>query len=152
MSYSAESLYEVMANILKEEMSKTFWGDSEERISMIISYAIDDKHYELYYDKKEDAMIYRYLTPFGGLIVDISSTLIMDYNIDSKEDDYHWEFFGKIASLFLEDNMCEVDKYFYNEIKSGNLKLDWRGFTKVTLSEEEQKYLEDKLKKYFGKE
>ena len=152
MSYSAESLYEVMSNVLKDEMSKMFWGDKNERISMIISYAIDKKHFELYYDQKEGIMTYRCLTPFGGLVLDISAVLIYDYKIKPKESDCNLEFFEKIASLFLEDNMYEIDKFFYNEIKSGNLKMDWRDITESNISEEEKKLLEEKLRKYFGKE
>ena len=152
MNYSAESLYDVMSNALKEEMSKNpIWNNINERIGMVISYAIDDKHMELYYDEKEEMMCYRYLTPFGGLMLDISGIITLDYNIKVEDDENYWTFFENIASLFLEENMEEADKFFYNEIKSGNLKMDWRLLPGIGITEKEQKLIEDMLREFFDR-
>jgi DNA-binding XRE family transcriptional regulator len=50
----------------------------------------------------------------------------MQLKISNDSTEEHMELCEKLAALFVERNMSEVDRIFYDDMKSGRLKLKWR--------------------------
>jgi len=127
MNYSVESLYDVIENVLIDEVKNSFvWKKFDNRADLIVSYAIDEKHFEWKYDNEIEDVCPNYITPFGGFVVDISMILwSLKIKLDSTEGK-DLEVCEQLGKMFLDKHMNSMDRYFYDEIKNGNLKLDWR--------------------------
>lgn len=125
MNYSVESLYDVIENVLISEMENNIMWEVE-RADIIISYLNEKKHIDWVYNDEVECICPIYVTPFGGLIVDVSMIIDMELKIKYNSTEEHFEICEKLATMFIENNMNEVDRFFYNEIKSGRLKLKWK--------------------------
>lgn len=125
MNYSVESLYDVIESVLVSEMDKNIMWEIE-RANIIVSYVNEKKHIDWVYNDEVECICPIYVTPFGGLIVDVSMIVQMDLKIKSNSIEEHLEVCEKLATMFVENNMSELDRFFYDELKSGRLKLKWR--------------------------
>jgi hypothetical protein len=125
MNYSVESLYDVIESVLVSEMDKNIMWEIE-RANIIVSYVNEKKHIDWVYNDEVECICPIYVTPFGGLIVDVSMIVQMDLKIKSNSIEEHLDVCEKLATMFVENNMSELDRFFYDELKSGRLKLKWR--------------------------